>query len=366
MGFALVNMVRVLSTTTGTGTLTLGAAVQGFLTPTQAGAVDGTVYTYAIEADYVSNIPTSREVGTGTLGASGTTLTRSVINSTNTNALLNLSGDEQVIIAPLTTSYVAGSDTQVQYNNAGVFGGDADLTWTAAANGGLLTVSPGGLAVDTPSDYSQFITFTQYTSSYVGVSAVGNNGASGISFSCLDGSGNLGTGYFFALADRLKFQTPYITATATFGLVDFAVGQSGGGSLLGIRVSGSSAGKPEIYFYSKISTVPVGLALSNGANNDIVIPDTIAAVTGQTSFVRITGPTGVFNITGFAGGVDGQHLWIYNTTTQNMTLTNKATSSASNQINTMTGADVATTGEGIAHLIYDATTGFWLVENIRG
>lgn len=95
---ALANLVRVVSTTTGTGTLTLGAAVQGFLTPTQAGAIDNQIVTYAIEADYVSNIPTSREIGYGTLGGTQTTLTRNVVNSTNTNALLNLAGDEQVFI----------------------------------------------------------------------------------------------------------------------------------------------------------------------------------------------------------------------------------------------------------------------------
>ena len=59
---------------------------------------------YAIEADYVTVgddlVPTSREVGTGTYTVSGTTLTRTVINSTNSNALLNLAGDEQVIVLP--------------------------------------------------------------------------------------------------------------------------------------------------------------------------------------------------------------------------------------------------------------------------
>lgn len=99
---ALSNLVRVLSLTTGTGTLTLGSALTGFLNPTQAGMIDGVTYSYAIEADYTTVgddlVPTSREIGLGVYTASGTTLTRSVINSTNGNALLNLAGDEQVII----------------------------------------------------------------------------------------------------------------------------------------------------------------------------------------------------------------------------------------------------------------------------
>jgi hypothetical protein len=104
----IANLVRVLSSTTGTGTLTLGSAVSGFLTPTQSGMVDGRVYSYAIEADYVTVgddlVPTSREVGHGTYTASGGTLTRVVTNSTNSNALLTLTGDEQVIIAVLAES----------------------------------------------------------------------------------------------------------------------------------------------------------------------------------------------------------------------------------------------------------------------
>ncbi len=95
----LLNLVRQVSSTTGTGTLTLGAAVTGFLTVGQAGGVDGMIVHYAIEADFVANVATSREVGIGTLGSSVSTLTRTVVNSTNGNALLNLSGDEQVFIS---------------------------------------------------------------------------------------------------------------------------------------------------------------------------------------------------------------------------------------------------------------------------
>lgn len=108
---SLANLVRVVSATTGTGTLTLGATVSGFLSPANAGAVTGQVFTYAIEADYVAvgddMIPTSREVGWGVYTAAGTTLTRNVINSTNSNALLNLAGDEQVILCPLSETFQA-------------------------------------------------------------------------------------------------------------------------------------------------------------------------------------------------------------------------------------------------------------------
>jgi hypothetical protein len=104
----LANLVRVNCATVGTGTLTLGSAIQGFLTPSQAGMVDATVYDYAIEADYVTlgddMVATSREVGFGSYDLGSNTLTRNVLKSTNSNALLSLAGDAQVIICYTTNT----------------------------------------------------------------------------------------------------------------------------------------------------------------------------------------------------------------------------------------------------------------------
>jgi hypothetical protein len=106
---SVANLVRVTTATTGTGTVTLGSAVSGFISPSSAGMVDGQVYAYTIEADYVTvgddSVPTSREVGHGTYASGAGTLTRTVVNSTNANALLNLAGDAQVIIAFTTETY---------------------------------------------------------------------------------------------------------------------------------------------------------------------------------------------------------------------------------------------------------------------
>ena len=108
--------------------------------------------------------------------------------------------------------------------------------------------------------------------------------------------------------------------------------------------------------------LPVGaLALSDGVNNNIGIP--------QTSFVRITGPSGVFNITGITkpakagnNNPDGTIIILYNTTSQNMTITNNSGSStAANRILTNTGSDVATTGTGVVTCIYSVTDSRWIL-----
>lgn len=91
---ALVNLVKVNVATTGTGTVTLGTAVSGFLTMAQAGAQSGIHYSYAISDG------TNSEIGIGLYNSAGPTMTRTVLNSTNNNALLNLSGSAVLFITP--------------------------------------------------------------------------------------------------------------------------------------------------------------------------------------------------------------------------------------------------------------------------
>jgi hypothetical protein len=87
-----VNLARMTTATTGTGTITLGSAVSGFLTFATAGINDGDVVAYGI-ADGANS-----EVGTGTYTASGTTLTRTPTTSTNSNNAISLSGSAEVFV----------------------------------------------------------------------------------------------------------------------------------------------------------------------------------------------------------------------------------------------------------------------------
>lgn len=89
-----LNRAKVNTTTTGTGTVTLGSAVSPFQTWGNAGAVDGFVYDYLIEDG------TAWEIGYGTYTASGTTLSRTLVAS-STGALLSLTGAATVAcVAP--------------------------------------------------------------------------------------------------------------------------------------------------------------------------------------------------------------------------------------------------------------------------
>jgi hypothetical protein len=89
----LVNRAKMSTATTGTGTITLGTAESGYQSFADAGVVNGDVVRYVIEDG------TDWEIGTGTYTASGTTLSRTVSESSNADAALNLTGSAVVYVS---------------------------------------------------------------------------------------------------------------------------------------------------------------------------------------------------------------------------------------------------------------------------
>jgi hypothetical protein len=85
----LANRARQFTATVGQGTLALGAAMPRYRTFAAAGVADGNSVHYVIEDG------SNWELGTGVLGGGGTTLTRTLIQS-STGALLSLTGNANV------------------------------------------------------------------------------------------------------------------------------------------------------------------------------------------------------------------------------------------------------------------------------
>lgn len=104
MSNALYNLAAMTVASTGTGTITLGAAAKisgvQYLSFASAGVPDGALVYYSINDPGGSG---ASEVGSGTYTSSGTSLTRTPITSTNANAAINMSASAIVRISPPTS-----------------------------------------------------------------------------------------------------------------------------------------------------------------------------------------------------------------------------------------------------------------------
>lgn len=145
----LVNRAKVNTATTGTGAITLGSAVDGYQTFAAAGVANGNVVRYVIEDG------TGWEIGTGTYTATGSTLTRTVSESSDGGAAITLGGDATVFVGLLASDIVQVSDVgvTVQAYDANIVS-DAtyvhtDNNYTTAEKSKLAGVEAGATADQT-------------------------------------------------------------------------------------------------------------------------------------------------------------------------------------------------------------------------
>lgn len=192
----LKNRVKFNTTTTGTGAITVGSAVSGFRTPAGAGIADGEVFPYSIEDG------SAWEVGYATYTASGATFTRTVLESSNSDAAINLSGSAVVMLSPLDEQFLQKSaEMLISSETLSGTGSFADVripegfreikviirarTADAGATDRLGLRLGNGASLDTGSNY-QYSTYWQGSSTsgsqsaaatYISSSVVPGNGA---------------------------------------------------------------------------------------------------------------------------------------------------------------------------------------------
>lgn len=152
MPLVVKDRVQVTSTTTGTGTFTLGAAVTGFQDFSVIGNGNTTYYAITNGLEW--------EVGLGTYTASGTTLSRdTVLESSNSGSLVNFSaGTKQVFVTyPAEQSVYFNAPNKVSITGGAIWENTTTIsssyTLTTSTNGlsaGPITVA-SGVTVTIPS-----------------------------------------------------------------------------------------------------------------------------------------------------------------------------------------------------------------------
>ena len=155
MALIVKDRIKESSVTSGTGTITLAGATDGFQSFSVIGDGNTTYYAIINGNDW--------EVGKGTYTASGTTLSRdTILESSNSGSAINLSGSSDVFVTyPAEKAVYQGDEDVVSVPhieaNNGIIAHNSTITsnYTGPSGHNLLSVGPvvvdAGVTVTVPS-----------------------------------------------------------------------------------------------------------------------------------------------------------------------------------------------------------------------
>ena len=269
MALVLNNRVRETTSTTGTGAVTLGGAVDGFQTFAAGIGNSNTTY-YAISI----NTESEWEVGLGTLNGDSSTLTRTtVLESSNSDSAVDFAAGSKEIFCTLPSEkavYLDASDNQV-----GGFSSVADDTTPQL--GGDLDVN--GNAIVSASD---------------GAIAINANGTGMVTMTANSVTGDVIPGKFAGT----NFTQSLLVGHSTTGTLDAAVQNTGVGALALDAITSGDA--------NTCVGRSAGSAINSGGGNSYYGTGTGSSNTTSSNNTGIGADSLVYNVSGTANTAVGR------------------------------------------------------------
>ena len=156
MSYIIADRVKQQTSTTGVGAVTLGSSVTGFQV-FSAVCSNGDTFHYAIV--HLTN--GSWETGLGTYNSGAGTISRSVLTSSNGNALIDFAaGTKEIFITPIASNIVLKNNTgaitpgvvktlTVDFGNIPSYGKSFIIADSSATTSSLITINPSGSNANT-------------------------------------------------------------------------------------------------------------------------------------------------------------------------------------------------------------------------
>jgi len=297
----LFNRVAVLTTTLGTGTVTLGAAVPGFRTFAAASVPNGTLVPYLIVEG------TAWEIGTGTYTSSGTTLSRTPTASSIGGGAITLAGSARVFITARAADIVTPTGTQTLTNktltspviNTSITGTAVTQSATDTTSGRLLKFGDFGIgfSLNEASDWdnqlnSAFLDVPSTASNrpnvavnYSGLAIRGNNANNVTQIACA----NNATNRLYSRARVATVWSPWreiYTQISVVGTVSQSGGVPTGAAMQGNAATASPTGGYTERLADGFQTVHHTLTSSSSA--DTTWTYNSAFLSGSTPVISLT------------------------------------------------------------------------------